>query len=286
MKDFFKFFVSKPFLINLGLIIVVVVGITWGVLKWLDSYTNHGEQIAVPNIVGMHHSELEDFLSKRELRYEVIDEVFSTEYPKGTVIRQDPIAHSDSTESYVKSKRKIYVTIVSDKDRMVAVPDLEGRSKRLAQAQLDIVGLTPVFMPIPYEFDGVVVKQEYKGKGLRAGEKVPYGSKIKVYVGVGQDGEPIPVPNVLGQTPDVIRQYLSDKPIYPYFEYENCETPEDSLMARAYKQHPVASKSYEQFRKPGFTLTVFLDKNYTTDTIPPIDSLNNQIHLTDTTSQP
>ena len=275
MKEFFSFFKSKQFLINLGLIIVVVVSVMWGILKWLDGYTNHGEQIAVPNIVGLHQDELEGFLSKRELRFEIIDEVFSTEHPKGTVIRQDPIAHSEETESYVKSNRKIYVTVVSGEDRMIVFPDLSGRSKRLAQAQLDIVGIKPIYKPIPYEFNDVVVKQQYKGEEIKAGDKIPFGASVTIYIGVGQDGEPIPVPNLIGQTADTISTYLSDKPIYPYFEYENCETKEDSLMARAYKQHPPASKNESQFKKPGFTLTIFMDKNFKLDTILPIDSLNN-----------
>lgn len=284
MKDFLNFFRSKQFLINLGIILIVVVVIVWGTLKWLDGYTNHGEQIAVPNLVGLHQDELDDFLTKRSLKYEIIDEVYSTEYPKGTVIRQDPIAHTDNTESYVKSNRKIYLTVISDQDRMVAFPDLSGRSKRLAQAQLDIVGLKPNYKPIPYEFNDVVVKQQYKGKEIAAGEKIPYGSKVTIYIGVGQDGDPIPVPSIIGQTSDTIMTYLSDKPIYPYFEYENCETKEDSLMARSYKQHPVASKNESQFKKPGFTLTIFMDKNYVPKNNIPLDSLNNL--LIDTTSNP
>lgn len=283
MKEFLKFLKSKQFLINAAIIFIVVFLVVWGTLKWLDNYTNHGEQIAVPNIVGLHQDELDDFLTKRNLRYEVIDEVFSTEHPKGTIIRQDPIAHTEETVSYVKSNRKIYVTVVSDQDRMVAFPDLAGRSKRLAQAQLDVVGIKPIYKPIPYEFNDVVVKQLYKGREIKAGEKIPYGSRVEIYIGVGQDGDPIPVPNLIGQTADTISKYLSDKPIYPYFEYENCETKEDSLMAKARRQHPPASKNESQFKKPGFTLTIFMDKNFVADTIPPIDSLN---MFNDTTNLP
>lgn len=272
MKDFFKFLKSKTFFKHFALSIVFVLVLVWLVLKWLDSYTNHGEQIAVPNVVGLHQEELEEYLSKRELRFEVIDEVYSTEYPKGTVLRQDPVAHSDETPSYVKSGRKIYITVVSDQDRMVAIPDLVGRSKRLAQAQLDVVGLKPIYQPIPYEFNDVVVKQIYKGKEVKAGFKVPYGSTINVYIGVGQDGDPISVPTVIGYSAQEISSYLSDKSIYPFFNYENCVTREDSLSARAYKQHPPSTDT--QLKKPGFTLTVYLDKNYSGNTTTSIDSLN------------
>jgi beta-lactam-binding protein with PASTA domain len=274
MKKIVNFFANKPLLKHFLLAIIAVILIVWGVLAWLSSYTNHGEQIAVPNVVGLHMDELDEYLSKRQLNYLIIDEVYSTEHPKGTVLRQDPVAYSEATPSYVKSGRKIYITIVSDQDKMVAIPDLVGRSKRLAQAQMDIVGLIPVYQGIPYEFNDVVVKQTYKGKEVEAGFKVPYGSTITVFVGVGQDGDPISVPKVVGYTAAEISAYLSDKSIYPYFEYENCNTKEDSLMARAYKQHPPASGSQNQLKKPGFTLTVFLDKNALANTIIPIDSLN------------
>lgn len=280
MKEIIEILFSKRFLKHLLIAVVLLVVIIFSVLKWLDNYTNHGEQIAVPNVVGLHQDELENFLSKRQLRYEIIDEVFSTEHPKGTVLRQDPVAHTEETPSYVKSNRKIYLTIVSDQDKMVAVPDLEGRSKRLAQAQMDIVGLKPIYRTIPYEFNDVIVKQEYRGKEIKSGTKVPYGSSIVVYVGVGQDGEPIAVPNVLGFSTQEIKTYLSDKSVYPFFEYQNCVTKEDSLMARSYKQHPLPSTNPSQFKKPGFTLTIFMDKNASGGNNISLDSLN--LRLNDT----
>ncbi|MFP5470901.1 MAG: PASTA domain-containing protein [Bacteroidia bacterium] len=279
MKKIIQFFKDKPVLKHFVLATFSTLLLVWLVLMWLNSYTNHGEQIAVPNVIGLHQDELEEYLSKRDLRYEIIDEVYSTEHPKGTVLRQDPIAHTDETPSYVKSNRKLYLTIVSDQDKMVAIPDLVGRSKRLAQAQMDIVGLKPVYQPTPYEFSDVVVKQVYKGKSVKAGDKVPYGSTIIVYVGVGQDGEPIAVPNVVGYSSEEISAYLADKSIYPFYECSNCVTKEDTLMAVAYKQHPLPSVNPTQFKRPGFTLTIFLDKNATKGNNIPLDSLNynNQI---------
>jgi beta-lactam-binding protein with PASTA domain len=274
MKGIIHFFAQRPILKHMVLAIVSLLLIVWGVLQLLNSYTNHGEQIAVPNVVGLHQNELEDYLSKRDLNFEIIDEVYSTEHPKGTVLRQDPIPHSEETPSYVKSGRKLYLTIVSDQDKMVAIPDLVGRSKRLAQAQMDIVGLNPVYQPTPYEFSDVVVKQVYKGKTVNAGDKVPYGSTIVVYVGVGDDGEPVPVPNIVGYSANEISIYLSDKSIYPFFECSNCETKEDSMSAVAYKQHPLPSTNPTQYKRPGFTLTIFLDKTAPLNNKTPLDSLN------------
>jgi hypothetical protein len=42
---------------------------------YLPQVTNHDETITVPDAVGKNFTELEDFLGKRDLRYEVSDSV-------------------------------------------------------------------------------------------------------------------------------------------------------------------------------------------------------------------
>ena len=53
--------------------------------------TKHGESITVPDLIGLNFSELEEFLSKRNLKYEIIsDSSFTTKFPPLTVIYQNP----------------------------------------------------------------------------------------------------------------------------------------------------------------------------------------------------
>ncbi|MBK7855391.1 MAG: hypothetical protein IPJ79_11250 [Bacteroidetes bacterium] len=53
MKNLLNFLRSKYFVINLISAIVVVAMILGLTYKWLDSYTDHGNSVAVPDIRGM-----------------------------------------------------------------------------------------------------------------------------------------------------------------------------------------------------------------------------------------
>src|SRR5688572_33076259 len=59
---------------------------------YLPAATNHGETITVPSIEGMQMDQLEDFLIKRNLRFEVNDSSYSSEYPPLTLLKQYPKA--------------------------------------------------------------------------------------------------------------------------------------------------------------------------------------------------
>jgi len=56
MKNFFKklgnFVWSKSFLINFSALILVYLIIFYGVQAWLESKTNNGEVVDVPNLIG------------------------------------------------------------------------------------------------------------------------------------------------------------------------------------------------------------------------------------------
>ena len=53
IKEFFSFKTNKYFWVNIVVMIVAVVLIVFGVMKWLDVYTRHGEAVVVPDVKGM-----------------------------------------------------------------------------------------------------------------------------------------------------------------------------------------------------------------------------------------
>src|SRR5882672_2185392 len=98
---------------------------------YLPSSTNHGMSITVPDVEGMQISQLEDFLVKRNLRYEVNDSSYSSEYPPLTVLRQYPPAGAK-----VKEDRKILISVNRIDPPTVPVPDLVDGSVVNADAVL------------------------------------------------------------------------------------------------------------------------------------------------------
>ena len=82
---------------------------------YLPISTNHGETLTVPDITGVHLDELDDYLSIRNLRYEISkDSGYSTEIPPLTVLKQFPMPNAQ-----VKQFRKIYLTLNSITPPMV-----------------------------------------------------------------------------------------------------------------------------------------------------------------------
>ena len=63
--------------------VVATIVLVYGFFNiYLPLKTNHGETITVPNLEGMEIEELDEFLNKRSLRYEIEpDSGYSAKYP-------------------------------------------------------------------------------------------------------------------------------------------------------------------------------------------------------------
>ncbi|MEM7109404.1 MAG: PASTA domain-containing protein, partial [Bacteroidota bacterium] len=83
----------KGFLLHLVLVVsLAVMGTLVFFYMYLPVTTNHGETITVPDLYGMQLEEMEDFLTKRDLRYEINDSTFSDEHEPLTILKQYPKA--------------------------------------------------------------------------------------------------------------------------------------------------------------------------------------------------
>jgi len=124
--------------IHLGIMLVIAFGLILVFFyNFLPSYTNHGETITVPDLQGLAFSELEDYLSDRDLRFEIEpDSGYSSEYPPLTVLKQYPVAGST-----VKSNRKIFLNLNKTRPKKVRMPDLVDASVKSAYMVLESIGL-------------------------------------------------------------------------------------------------------------------------------------------------
>ena len=75
-----------------GILLILILFFFYGCLP---STTNHGKTITVPDVIGMHIDQLEEFISKRDLRYSVNeDSAYFHDKPSFTVLKQYPKAGS------------------------------------------------------------------------------------------------------------------------------------------------------------------------------------------------
>jgi eukaryotic-like serine/threonine-protein kinase len=163
---------------------------------YLPNVTNHGESVVVPDLKGMKIEELESFLRKHDLRYQVDDSSYSEELPPLSVLLQFPRAGHQ-----VKQNRIIYVTVNQVAPPTVPLPDLVDRSRINAEVVLKSNELKRgkvYFVPSP--FLNLVKEMRYNGKLIEAGVRIPKGATIDLLVGDGNGPVDYMVGNVVGDT--------------------------------------------------------------------------------------
>lgn len=263
IKPFFKFLFSRIFIINLVLALLVLFLIPYFTLSYLDSYTNHGKKIAVPNFVGTSATDINTLATNNNVEVVINDSVFSDEFPKGTVIRQDPLPNSAAYPSYVKPERKIYVTIVKQSGEYKAIPDLTGDfrvSKKIAKVRLEMLGFNPQFTAKPSQND-YVLELRYNGKVVKKGDKVLKGEVIEVIHGNGGGGVPITLPSVIGKTVSEASQVLSLAGLNVEVEIEGENlTAEDSLSFVVNVQNPHPRNLQQGMIQTGATVYLIAGK--------------------------
>ena len=191
-------FISRKWLIivkHLAIIGSIFLVITLGFFYiHLPMVTNHGESITVPDLEGMPMEELDNFLVKRRLRYEVSDSSYSARYDPLTVLSQFP-----EPGAKVKENRKIYLTVNSFIPPSTRMPDLIDRSLRNAELELsshELVRGRILLKPSPFE--NAVLEQRFEGEEIEPGTKVPKGSVIDLVVGDGFGRRNFQLPNFVG----------------------------------------------------------------------------------------
>jgi beta-lactam-binding protein with PASTA domain len=236
----FKYFItSKIFLLNLlgaFTFLFLLFGFTY---KWLDSYTNHGSTITVPDLRGLKVSTLENFLKDKAIRFKVADSsVFDLEKPPGTVIEQDP-----APSEKVKENRTIYLTITKTIPPKIKMPNLVDVSYRQAEAILISYGLKPG--QTTYKPDlckNCVLNFSMKGKFLKPGEEITKGSIIDLILGDGFGNTKVPVPQLYGLSLDEALFVLRGSSLNSgsiIFD----GSVRDSSKATVYKQNPAFGSS-------------------------------------------
>ncbi|WP_223033749.1 PASTA domain-containing protein [Hanstruepera marina] len=176
------FLKSKVFLKQLVLALVAIVVIAFIMLKWLNISTNHGEFETVPDLKGKSVKVAKIELDKNNLAMEILDSSnFNPDYPKFSVIEQDPIAGKQ-----VKENRKIYLTLNPSGYRKVMIPELKERTLRQAKPTLEALGFEVGKLTyIDNIAIDVVIKMMYDGQEIKAGDMLPKTSKIDLVLGNG-----------------------------------------------------------------------------------------------------
>ncbi len=178
-----QFLKSKVFLKQIIIAVVSLLLFVFLLQWWLGYTTNHNQKIQVPNLEKKSIAEVKQLLEELNLDYKVLDSAsYNPDYPNKSVIEQNPEAGD-----FVKEKRKIYLTLNPSKYKDVAIPDLNGKTKRQAITHLRSIGffIGEKFIYVPDIGKDVVRGLKHKGKQIGLGDKLPKKSVIELILGDG-----------------------------------------------------------------------------------------------------
>lgn len=238
---FLNILISWKFWLNL----VIIAGLSYGLYHfifniWLSSYTNHGEAIEVPDLTNLNINDATAKLESLGLTYEVDSVRFDPKVKPFAVMDFYPVAGFKVKEGrriFIKSNPKTYAP--------VELPNLLGKSKRLAFTQLKISDL--VIKDIIYEPDlakDAVLRILYNGKEIKPGTVLPRFAKIDLVLGRGLMHN-VPMPNLIGLDIQTAREVLKQN----YFEIGQIQFlggGNDTISGRIVYQFPLTKDRYDQ----------------------------------------
>lgn len=219
--------------VNILLAAAVFVGTVWLTFRWLELHTNHGKEIAVPNVMNKSVHEAIKILEDTGLDYEVDSGKYEPKFKPFQVLQIYP-----SSGSRVKDGRTIILKVNPRSYAPVSVPDVLDRYKGLAFRQLEQVGLKigDTILEPSIQRDAVL-RLLYNGATLKPGALLPRFSTIDIVIGAGPKRN-ISVPNLVGLTVQeakaIIKQNLFEIGLV---EHEDGGADESDIV---YYQDPAA----------------------------------------------
>lgn len=190
--------------VNLLVAAAIFVGLLWLTFRWLEVHTNHGKEIAVPNVMNRTVQEAIKILDDSGLNYEVDSGKFDPKYRPFQVLQIYP-----SAGSRVKDGRNIILKVNPRTYAQVSVPDIIDRYKGLAFRQIDQVGLKvgdTIYEPSIQR--DAVLRMLFNGATLKPGSLLPRFSTIDLVIGSGPRRN-IAVPNLVGLTVQEAKAIIS-----------------------------------------------------------------------------
>jgi len=160
---------------------LVLITLTFLLFWWLKTTTNHGQQIAVPDLSKMSVLQVNDTLQELGLRSEIMDSAnYNPQYPTYSVIEQVP-----RPGHMVKQDRKIYLALNPSGYVKISIPEVIGRTLRQGRPTLLAVGFKIGTVTTKAHISDQVLELRHKGIKLATGDKLQKTSLIDIVVGDG-----------------------------------------------------------------------------------------------------
>lgn len=250
-------------LINLLLSITLFVGLIWLTFRWLEYYTDHGQEIPVPNVMNMTAQDAVKVLEDAGLKYKIDSFNYDPKYKPYQVLKVYPLPHSR-----VKPEALIQIMVNPKTWAPVAVPDVINKYSVLAFHRLEQVGLKvgdTIYEPSIQR--DAVLRILFKGNPIKPMTKVPRFSVVDVVIGSGPLRN-ISIPNVVGLTVKEARAVIARSMFeVGLVEHEDGSKDESDII---YYQDPAAGDVRDQ----GMQMDLWASKRTPAELRAKIEELN------------
>lgn len=254
--NFLKYLISRVFLKQLVLAIAIIALLLFLTFQGLKLYTYHGKYIQVPDLEGLHETQFSKELTKKELRYEVIDSVYSNNHEPGSVVEQLP-----KPGAKVKKNRKLFIIVNAKAPEMVIMPDLKDVSIRQAKNILESMGLqTGDIMYVSSPYPNLVLNQYFDHKPIESGTRIMKNSVIDLEVGKGLGNEMGIVPDLTGLTLEAAKQSLAEASMNLGVIIDDASSKDNQDSAFVWKQRPTNDHGAVQL---GIPIDIWLTRDST-----------------------
>ncbi len=224
-------YVHHPIVALLLLFFLVV-----GSFVSLRLLTRHGDEFAVPNLVGLSLGDAYRLAKEAHLNLVLLDSSYVVTKRPGIILQQQPLAGEK-----VKRDRHIFLSINACKPMMVNAPALVGETLRQALILLDQAGLQCGQLSFTPDIAlNSVLKQTFEGEELQPGDKIPKGGMVDLLLGKGFENSFTTQPNLIQLTLAEARRMLASRSLNMgkvVFD-ETVKDMADTLSARVYMSNP------------------------------------------------
>ncbi len=236
IRDLIRYVEERIVLRNIILAFFILIFGTIIIMQILKIYTRHNLDLTVPDFAGLTLTDAMDVAEQKDLRIEVFDSVFLSDFERGTVVEQHPQAGFK-----VKKNRKIFLTMNATNPEKVAMPNLVDLTIRQATAKLESFGLKVGHISYePHVFINVVLAQRMNRQEIAPGDSVVKGARIDIVLGKGLSDEQAAVPNLVGLHLEAAKILASDRflSVGAAVHDQTILTSEDEAQAIIFRQKP------------------------------------------------
>ncbi len=168
-------------------------------LYFFDIFVPPRAVVPVPNLIGQDVNKARTELSQVKLELKVVNRLFSSNYPLGTIISQKP---APGTEKRIQSQVEV---VLSRGTQLVRVPDLIGKTQVEAQLALEEAGLKIgdiLSASVQGSPEGTVVRQ-FPAENTT----IEWGASVSVTIN-STAGNMVQIPNFIGRPLSEVRAEL------------------------------------------------------------------------------